>query len=315
MYKTMNSVSFYDTNSSNKKIIMNLLQKNKDITNLSNFKTKAFSKYYFEINIEKDLGNLFEVICFANDNNLKTLFIWAWTNMLFAFEEFKWIIIKNNLIGWSYDENTKTLESYSNELISEIAIKLEKDFNQDLWHRFIWLPWSIGWAIYWNAGCFWLETESNFLEAELLDLKNGQVSIMSKKDMNFSYRTSVLKQNNNKYFLVKSKFNLSTKVEKYHSDVDNIDFRENKQPKGNTCWSFFKNPSKEKSAWYLIEQVWLKWYKIWGAFFSEKHANFLINDWKASYKDLLELINLAQNKVKEKFNIELINEVRIIKNQ
>jgi UDP-N-acetylmuramate dehydrogenase len=58
---------------------------------------------------------------------------------------------------------------------------------------------------------------------------------MSKKDMKFSYRTSVLKENNNKYFLVKSKFDLSTKVEKYHSDVDNIDFRENKQPKGNTC--------------------------------------------------------------------------------
>jgi UDP-N-acetylenolpyruvoylglucosamine reductase len=39
-----------------------------------------------------------------------------------------------------------------------------------------------------------------------------------------------------------------------------------------------------------------------------------MSDGTASYKDLLNLINLAQEKVKEKFGIEIINEVRIIKN-
>jgi len=71
---------------------------------------------------------------------------------------------------------------------------------------------------------------------------------LSTKDMNFNYRTSILKQNNNKYFLIEAVFDLSIKREKYHSDVDNIDFRENKQPKGNTCGSFFKNPNREQSA-------------------------------------------------------------------
>jgi len=66
--------------------------------------------------------------------------------------------------------------------------------------------------------------------------------------MNFNYRTSILKQNNNKYFLIEAVFDLSIKHEKYHSDVDNIYFRENKQPKGNTCGSFFKNPNREQSA-------------------------------------------------------------------
>ena len=59
--------------------------------------------------------------------------------------------------------------------------------------------------------------------------------------MNFTYRSSILKEIE-KYFLISATFNLSQKVEKYHSDVDNIDFRENKQPKGNSCGSFFKNP-------------------------------------------------------------------------
>jgi UDP-N-acetylenolpyruvoylglucosamine reductase len=53
--------------------------------------------------------------------------------------------------------------------------------------------------------------------------------------MNFLYRSSILKENNNKYFLISVIFDLSKKIEKYSSIVDNIDFRQNKQPKGNTC--------------------------------------------------------------------------------
>jgi len=293
---------------------MKILQKHKDITSLSNFKTKAFAKYYFEINSEDDISKLKEISDFAKNNNLKILFVWAWTNMLFAFDEFNWIVIKNNLNWWTYDKDSKILESYSNELISDIAESLEKDFWQKLWHRFIWLPWSVGWAVYWNAWCFWLETENNFLEAKIVDIESGSVSTLSKIDMDFSYRNSILKQKGNKFFLIKAKFDLSKKIEKYHSDVDNIDFRENKQPKGYTCGSFFKNPSREYSAWYLIEQVWLKWYKIWWAYFSEKHANFLMSDGTATYRDLLELLKLAQEKVKKEFDIDLINEVRIITN-
>lgn len=293
---------------------MNILQKNKDITELSNFKTKAFAKYYFEINNRQDVDKLFDIIKFAEKEKLKVLFVWWGTNMLFAFDIFDGIIIKNCLQWWKYNKANKILKTYSNELISNIAEKLEKKYRQNLWHRFIWLPGSVWWAVYGNAGCFWLETENNFREATVYNLSTWKIEILSTKDMNFNYRTSVLKQNNNKYFLIDTTFNLSTKIEKYHSDVDNIDFRENKQPKWNTCWSFFKNPSREQSAGFLIEQVWLKWYKIWWAFFSEKHANFLMSDWSATYKDLIELLKLAQKKVKAKFWIDLENEVRIIEN-
>jgi len=36
---------------------------------------------------------------------------------------------------------------------------------------------------------------------------------------------------------------------------------------------------------------------------------------QGTYKDMLELIELAQDKVKDKFNIELENEVQIITNK
>lgn len=293
---------------------MKILQKNKDITELSNFKTPASAKYYFEINSRQDVDKLFNIVQFAEKEKLKVLFVWWGTNMLFAFDVFEWIVIKNCLQWWEYDSESKILKTYSNELISDIAESLEKDYGQNLWHRFIWLPGSVGWAVYWNAGCFGLETENNFREATIYNLSTWKIEVLSKKDMKFDYRTSILKQNNNKYFLIDTTFDLSTKIEKYHSDVDNINFRENKQPKGNTCWSFFKNPNREQSAGFLIESVWLKWFNLWWAFFSPLHANFLMNDWTASHKDLLNLIKLAQEKVKNEFWVDIENEVRIIKN-
>jgi len=58
-----------------------------------------------------------------------------------------------------------------------------------------------------------------------------------------------------KYFIISARFDLSKKIEKYHSSEDNIYFREHKQPNGMSCGSFFKNPSREKSAGFLIESV------------------------------------------------------------
>jgi UDP-N-acetylmuramate dehydrogenase len=97
--------------------------------------------------------------------------------------------------------------------------------------------------------------------------------------------------------------------------VDNIDFRENKQPKWNSWGSFFKNPSEELSAGKAIEEVWLKWYNHNWVMFSSLHANFLINtrhNW--DWRDLIFMIDLAKTKVKDRFAIDLEPEVRIISN-
>jgi UDP-N-acetylenolpyruvoylglucosamine reductase len=39
-----------------------------------------------------------------------------------------------------------------------------------------------------------------------------------------------------------------------------------------------------------------------------------MSDWNATFKDLLDLMKLAQNKVKKEYQIDLVNEVQILKN-
>ena len=52
---------------------------------------------------------------------------------------------------------------------------------------------------------------------------------------------------------------------------------------------------------------------VGGAYVSERHANFLVNKNNASFSDVIKLAEKVKKKVKDKFGIELEEEVRIIK--
>ena len=56
----------------------------------------------------------------------------------------------------------------------------------------------------------------------------------------------------------------------------------------------------------------MKGFAIGGARVSSKHANFIANENHATAKDVIQLIELIQAKVQEKFGIKLETEVRII---
>ena len=75
--------------------------------------------------------------------------------------------------------------------------------------------------------------------------------------------------------------------------------------------STFKRPEGHFAA-KLIEDSGLKGMSVGGAQVSEKHSGFIINKKDATSKDILDLINLVQDTVKQKFNVDLYTEVRII---
>jgi UDP-N-acetylmuramate dehydrogenase len=75
--------------------------------------------------------------------------------------------------------------------------------------------------------------------------------------------------------------------------------------------SVFKNPVGD-SAGRLIEAAGLKGTRIGGAAISEVHANFIVNVGGATSADVLELVRLARDTVKEAYGIELTPEVRFL---
>jgi UDP-N-acetylmuramate dehydrogenase len=75
--------------------------------------------------------------------------------------------------------------------------------------------------------------------------------------------------------------------------------------------SVFANPEGD-SAGRLIESVGLKGTITGGAQISELHANFIVNTGGASARDVLTLVRLARDKVKEEHGIELRPEIRFL---
>jgi len=73
----------------------------------------------------------------------------------------------------------------------------------------------------------------------------------------------------------------------------------------------FKNPPGY-FAGQLIEKCGLKGKKIGQAMISEKHANFIINLGHAQASEVVQLIELVKKNVKDKFGIELEEEIKYL---
>ena len=68
--------------------------------------------------------------------------------------------------------------------------------------------------------------------------------------------------------------------------------------------SVFRNPEGDYAG-RLIEEIGYKGHSIGDALVSEKHANFIINKGHAKGEDIKKLILDIQEKVKEKYGVEL----------
>lgn len=78
-----------------------------------------------------------------------------------------------------------------------------------------------------------------------------------------------------------------------------------------TAGSVFKNPPGDYAG-RLIEAAGLKGQSIGGAMVSPRHANFIENRGSATAADILALMNLMAQRVRQRFAVELEPEVEVI---
>jgi UDP-N-acetylmuramate dehydrogenase len=143
---------------------------------------------------------------------------------------------------------------------------------------------------------------------------NLEIKELYNKDLDFHYRTSFFKKNSG-YIILEVTINLKKGDKKEILEIinDRKKRRLESQPlEFPSAGSVFRNP-KDLFAGKLIEDLNLKGYQIGGAQVSEKHANFIINVGNATGKDIVGLINYIKEKVKEKYQIDLVLEQEIVK--
>jgi UDP-N-acetylmuramate dehydrogenase len=62
----------------------------------------------------------------------------------------------------------------------------------------------------------------------------------------------------------------------------------------------------------MIDELGLKGYRVGDAEVSSKHAGFIVNRGQATARDVLALVSFIQQRVKEKFGVDLETEFLII---
>lgn len=173
------------------------------------------------------------------------------------------------------------------------------------------VPATVGGAIFMNAG----DTgKGEFFEDLVVSIKiidvSGEVKKIYREDANFSYRTSRFQKSGEIILSAKLELKKMTK-EEIDEKVRDILVRKTHQPAGPSVGSTFRNPEGEHAG-ALLDQCGLKGTILGGAKISDQHANFIINTGNAKAADVKNLIDLMKKSVKEKFDIDLVEEVRYL---
>ncbi|HID92355.1 TPA: UDP-N-acetylmuramate dehydrogenase [Candidatus Gracilibacteria bacterium] len=287
---------------------------NKPLAKYTTFRVGGNSDIFVTIEKKEDFYNPIFSEILKNSENI--FILGGGSNTVFSDNGFRGTVIyMNNRNIEKVSENSEKciIKCESGAQIMPIFMFAKK--NSADFSPFSTIPGTIGGALAGNAGVPKMEISDIFIEAELFDIEKQEFITVDTTFFNFVYRHSDLQSDNkkNKYIIWSVTLQLQKRdIAEIESETkEYLEMRKQKQPFGKTGGSFFKNP-QQGAAGMFLDKAEFKNYKHGGAFFSEKHANFLMSDGTATQKDIIELQKIAQTKIFEQFGVTLEREVRVL---
>ena len=173
------------------------------------------------------------------------------------------------------------------------------------------IPGTVGGAAVMNAGAYGGEMKDIIKSVTVLT-KEGEMKVLDASELQFGYRTSVIKENG--YVVLEAVIQLcpgdKETIQKRMEELK--EQRVTKQPlEYASAGSTFKRP-EGYFAGKLIQDAGLRGYQVGGAQVSEKHCGFVINTGDAVAEDVWNLIHDVQEKVYDKFQVKLEPEVKFL---
>ena len=172
------------------------------------------------------------------------------------------------------------------------------------------IPGSVGGGVYMNAGAYGGELCQIVESVEVMDA-GGNIRNLSREEMEFSYRHSILEDQGG--IVISAVFKLEKKpTEEIKARMKELmGKRSASQPlELPSAGSAFKRPVGGYAA-ALIDQAGLKGCQVGGAAISTKHAGFAVNLGGATAQDVKELLQQVSDKVFENSGIRIEPEIRI----
>ena len=317
-------------------MIEDKIRKNISLAPLTTFKIGGPARYFLEI---KNMDEIIAGLQWARQNNIPYFILGGGSNILISDKGFNGLVIKmQNLKIKMQNDNSKC------KIFAGTGVSLAKLVSASVRAGLTGLEWlagipgTVGGAIKGNAGA-WGHAIGDVVEKVETVSDKGMVKQWDKQKCQFTYRESIFKQNQN-LIIVSTELNLASADKKdLKQRIKECLNKRSGQPSEPSAGCVFKNPKianihefehkfhelddkfvkirgqfvpirdgKIPAGW-LIENCGLKGMKIGQAQISAKHANFIVNLGGATAEDVKKLITLIKQKVAEKFNIQLAEEI------
>ena len=298
------SINFY---SELKKNLQGELRENFDLSKSNWLGIGGKANFFFK---PKDLKDL-QIFLRNNNKHFPIIVIGSGSNLLIRDKGFDGVVIK---FGKDFDYIKINNDIINCGPATPKSVLAEYAANNNLTgFEFLYcIPGTIAGGVVMNSGCYGSDISKVVLSVTVIDM-NGEIKIISNKDINFSYRHSSLTKNQ-----------IITNIEMKGSFLENQkileimknlkDKKDTEQPqKIKTGGSTFKNPkNSDKKAWQLIKESGCADLRVGRIKLSNLHCNFLENLDKASSEDAENLIEKIKKEVFKKTNVNLELELEVV---
>lgn len=252
-----------------------------------------------------------EVIRMLNEEGIKHMVIGNGTNILVRDEGYDGVIVKAGApFSYVNIEGTK-LSCGCGTLLSVVA-NAAADKSLTGFEFASGIPGSIGGAVFMNAGAYDGEIKNILEEVKLISADGSRVYTVSGEELHLGYRRSDLQESGD--IVIEATIALEEgEEEAIRGKMAELTARRNsKQPvQYPSAGSFFKRP-EGYFAGKLVQDAGCKGLTVGGAQVSVLHSGFVINIGGATATDIIQLMQLVQERVMDKFGVMLEPEVRII---
>lgn len=308
-----------------------ILFENEPMCKHTSFKVGGPARYFVKAENADDLKEAFTL---ARENKLPYFILGNGTNLLVADKGFDGIVI--TLAGKFSEINDLGNGAFNVGAATPLGRFARTAMKQGFAgiHKLAGIPGTLGGAIYMNAGAYGQEIGTCCTKVTVLD-SDGNIREISNADCAFGYRQSIFSlrhceagsRSNPSGTILSATFQLpaASAEGKTVADLEAelaecMAKRKASQPLNMpNAGSTFKRLDKgtadmpqQIAPGYYIEQTGLKGYRIGGAEVSTLHANFIVNAGGATATDIKQLSEFVQQKVTEKFEIELKREIILL---
>jgi UDP-N-acetylmuramate dehydrogenase len=268
----------------------------------------------------RTLNELIETIRYLNQKQQSFLVVGQGTNLLVSDKGVKQIIVRFCNEEASSIKQTENIITVGGEMLLDKLVIRSLELGLGDLGYLSGIPGTVGGAIVGNAGAFGEQIGDVLQRAELLSY-DGIRRWVSHDELCFAYRSSALKES--REILLRAELTV-TEVDKVEAEKQRdeiLKLRREKHPNWKTepcAGSVFRNieptssAGRRQAAGWFLEEAGAKSFSQGNASIYAKHANIIIADAGATAADIYRLSEKMKQAVKEKFNLNLHREIRLL---